>query len=1052
MKEIYCRVRMGKRGRTVGLLLALACLAVGIQGKVSDAAPMLRSISVVPSDGWLWISGEAASNAVVTVEASRDLVRWEAIATLHDSHSEEGFVFAFLDPMRGEVTNRFYRFVEAPKTATNDWKNQIRDGDSFGSYGGGDGWVKFTILMDDPTRVYYADGSEYLFHYDFASTRLDPLRGIDQTEFERIAFYNEGREVVLGAVIFPWRAEGLEYAIQFVSQDPLPRELVRDLFHLVRSTVVGSPYFPYLGSAFYVPSYEQQSAAQADRAWYETNGVPLASADRWAAGNSCYAMGWAIGRLQYFAGDEIEAAYGDGRLLPTDILLTDGVPSEVPFVAGIITLNAATPNSHVAILARSQNVPFVHLVDSAARERALQLVGHEVALQLSYPGDDYERNYGSVPYGCMADITLLDPPLDAGMRTEIFALKDTAALRITPVARFGAYTAPTDALVPEDICFFGGKASNYGLLRRTIPSNAPPAIAISFDLWEEFMTQTLANGKTLRQEIRDRLAEHTYPQRIPTIKTTLASIRALIRQETQFTAGQQEAIAGALRVFDSRRNIRFRSSTNVEDTEMFSGAGLYDSYSGCLQDDLDGDEAGPSHCDPSEDEERGVFRAIRRVYASFYNDNAYLERVRRRVDEDTVGMAILVHHSTPDDIEMANGVATVETSNLPDWNVFRAMLNTQTGATSVANPEGGGVAEEVFIYRPHDASNDLRMTLNVESSLVPSGSHVMEWEEDYRMLGELLSRVADAYEILRNENSTLLDFEYKKVQPGRLEVKQVREIPSAPATNLVTRYLLADKVTFVPRQSVNSGLFATHRLKSKWTFQTTHRRLDETNMAPIYSELSIEHLNGDRVETFTAPVNACGCWAMRSLAGAIDVEVGLWSVPDLSMVAPVHGNLLVTLSDFQFTASGRHAQPQLYVRPGGSGMATTNKDDMILIVDRAPQPDDRRQAWTYAFTNSTHGTFTIQTTYTLGAVTKELAGTLQTRIEGLTSQPIVLTNFYSQTLGLLHLGADRHFLFEPRLEPGLPAATLSELKARNIRLIYVRHMAGSRVLQVWGGY
>jgi len=43
----------------------------------------------------------------------------------------------------------------------------------------------------------------------------------------------------------------------------------------------------------------------------------------------------------------------------------------------------------------------------------------------------------------------------------------------------------------------------------------------------------------------------------------------------------------------------------------------------------------PSQCDPSENNECGVFRAIKRVYASFYNDNAFIERLRHGIDEKT---------------------------------------------------------------------------------------------------------------------------------------------------------------------------------------------------------------------------------------------------------------------------------------------------------------------------------------------------------------------------------------------------------------------------------
>jgi hypothetical protein len=60
----------------------------------------------------------------------------------------------------------------------------------------------------------------------------------------------------------------------------------------------------------------------------------------------------------------------------------------------------------------------------------------------------------------------------------------------------------------------------------------------------------------------------------------------------------------------------------------------------------------------------------------------------------------------------------------------------------------------------------------------------------------------------------------------------------------------------------------------------------------------------------------------------------------------------------------------------------------------------------------------------------------QTRIEGLTCEAIVLTGYFSQSVGGgAHL-CPKNFLFEPGLEPGIPQKTLDELRARNIRLIY----------------
>jgi hypothetical protein len=335
----------------------------------------------------------------------------------------------------------------------------------------------------------------------------------------------------------------------------------------------------------------------------------------------------------------------------------------------------------------------------------------------------------------------VDPPLDAATIAALSALKTGPAFKVAPKERYGAYTAPTDNLVPADIKFFGGKAANYGLLRRIIPTNSLPAIAISFDLWDDFMDQILGNGKTLRQEISNRLAGFTYPPNVAAVQTQLASIRPLIRNSTQFTAAQQAAITNALAIFDPQRNIRFRSSTDVEDAESFTGAGLYDSFSGCLADDQDGDATGPSICDPTEEDERGVFRAIRRVFASFYNDNAYLERLRLGVNENEVGMAILVHHSTPDEFEMANGVAT------GTWRTngqrFDGRMVSQLGAASVANPDGSARPEELDFYAQTNRAPIL--SLHESSSLVRLGDTVMTWTNDYSTLSDLLLQVARGY-------------------------------------------------------------------------------------------------------------------------------------------------------------------------------------------------------------------------------------------------------------------------------------------------------------------
>ncbi|MBE0545940.1 MAG: hypothetical protein IH623_31820 [Verrucomicrobia bacterium] len=62
---------------------------------------------------------------------------------------------------------------------------------------------------------------------------------------------------------------------------------------------------------------------------------------------------------------------------------------------------------------------------------------------------------------------------------------------------------------------------------------------------------------------------------------------------------------------------------------------------------------------------------------------------------------------------------------------------------------------------------------------------------------------------------------------------------------------------------------------------------------------------------------------------------------------------------------------------------------------------------------------------------------VETQITGLTTQPIVLTDYFSQTHRPGHHNFTEEFIFEPRPEPGLPPATLAELEAANVQLLYL---------------
>jgi len=941
-----------------------------------------------------------------------------------------------------------------PITPSPYWKNQVTYPseyplDPFIAYpqaGEGVQWVKFTVLADDPTKVYFQDSQTYPFHGPFAVAHLDPFVGMSLEQFDQVSLHQAGQQAILGAVVFaPPEIGGAEYGIQLVRQDAYDPAFAKSILDLVKASIAA----PVGTKSFYFPTYEQSASAEANRAYFETNGFPVSSVGRWITTDQAYAPGWAYGRLRYFPPDQIESAYASGALKPEDVLLTDSIPAELPYVAGIISLTPSTPNAHTAILATSFGTPFVHVANPASVARLQSLVGHEIVLRA-------KLNWG------IADVSFLDAEgiVSPADRTTLLALKRPADLGIKPKQHYGAFVANTDDLGPADIVFFGGKAANYGLLRDAIPNGSQEALGFSFDLWDEFLDQVMPSGATLRAEIAARLAAYTYPPNLAALKVDLAAIRKLIEDDTTFTPAQEAAVKAALAGFDPLTKIRFRSSTNVEDSAVFTGAGLYDSYSGCLADDLDADTAGPSRCEAAEPKERGVFRAIRKAYASFYNDNAFFVRLRHGVDESTVGMGLLVHYSYPDENEMANGVTTF--AHAPDQSDDIKIVS-QIGAESVTNPEGGAQPEVVAGSRYDGAF----AVWPVQSSTrVPLGAHVMSFDADYLELSRLLAGVADRFaEVFPEKASFVLDYEYKKMRPGTILVKQVREVAMPDTAPSLTPYLLAEPQRRCTFQGEHGDAFAFHRVKAQFAFTTNGRFLPTGALAlPIYgagSQASYlvdtivrsrsgapstypkarhTHADGSTTDTFSEGVGK----AKRRYA------IVTSAIPTL--LPPSEGPV-TALRDYRVELSVDYSTPQTFLDWDGTQATRTNETVELRTcpVDNEIGPGVTLQTRTFSGARK----LAVETSFYWPAppagptagYTAPLHRWVQTTIKGLTRKPIVLKGYYSQTYHPNHHNFSEDFLFDPLLENGIDAATILELRIKGIRQLYVR--GGDGVSNVW---
>lgn len=1012
-------------------------------------APWLE-LEPAPQDGELEIRVSGQSGNTFVLDHSADLKAWQPI----DAERTLPWVTSAQSAGRDQG---FYRIaVRVPqaitphaslKTSLMLPEDPFRSEPMFTDFNQPEvRWVKFTVMIDNLPEVYFQDTASYTFHYPFAAERLDPYAGISLEDYNARSLHRSDQELVLGAVLF---APALgEYAIQLVGQDSYPREMTRFLIETVDAAISRPEHW----KRFYFPTFEQRDSALKAAAYFQEHGIGLDSIGRWQTGNSCYVRGWTIGRLVEVAADSIEEAFVEGTLTSEDILLTNGVPAEVPFVAGILSTEPATPNSHVAILARAYGIPFAYVADPVLVSHVQSLRDKEVVMRARSPFDA----------GCEIDVVELSG-VPESFKQDLLELKEPPALELSSKTSMGAFSREVDTATPADVTTIGGKAANFGFLRRTLPENSPEALALSFDLWDAFMAQTLENGKTLEEEIGLRLAPYaSWPADVKSLSVALQGIRDLIEAEARFSEAQRGGVLQALQDagFDENLKIRFRSSTNVEDTATFVGAGLYDSYSGCLADDLDDDNDGPSHCDATKNNERGVFRAIRKVYASFYNLNAYVARLRRSVDEEQVGMAVLVHHSFPDETEAANGVVTARLEGGLTSSFLEVQLVAQVGAQSVTNPEGGSVPEVVIgsgFRSGGGGGNDIY--LSQRSSLLRVGEFsVMEWETDYQYLVNACFDVAGVYQEYVDRFGFTLEFEFKKLTDGSLVIKQVREVPdaSAPATEFAA--LVGTPLDLEVFQGETADVFANHRLKSRWQVTSKSQWLDPENLdASLLNQGDWEFQNDGVVTSLTGPPSTWPAARFEVTDSSIGrVARDSWSLDpfhgtagelafDMQLPEPhVFADMPVQfIDDFFLLLTANYGVPQLNIDIHGIGQTTTSTDAVRLApaVTTRPLPPGaiavHREAETQGVELSIRFYWPPPPSGVVAGYTAPLQKWDKTVITGLAAEPIVLRGYYAQTYRPGHHNFTEEFLFEPRLEEGISAAALAELEAQNIKQIYV---------------
>ncbi len=494
-----------------------------------------------------------------------------------------------------------------------------------------------------------------------------------------------------------------------------------------------------------------------------------------------YALGRNYGRLRMIGAEQWDRINEEGSLTRQDIVLLEEIPINFNSrVAGAISSVPQGPLSHVNLICLQEATPNAFVAGAwdifapyADKLVLLEVTKNWYRIQEAEP-EEAERMWAS----------RRPSPVEVP----------------APDLSFRAMPSLEEIAGTRQVERFGGKGASLALFLPAIPAeNRVPGFVIPFAYFRDFLVKTTYADMSFAELLELTWHDERFRTDPAYRKETLEHYQEVLQGRGWVPQELVGEIAGRIEeVFGSTAvKVRFRSSSNAEDTLLFPGAGLYWSTSACAQDSLDDDVLGPCLCDPDELEERAIHRALRKVWASLWNFNAVEQRRWHGIAEDEVCMGILV---TPTFLnEGANGVALTGSPIDPNDNHY--FVTVQLGEMDVVRPEPG-VIPEVDLLTPPDAG-EFTVDRARPSSLLEPGQFVMQ-DNELKELGAILQSLDQSYQPPASflKELTRLDVEFKVTQDRRILIKQVRPY-TVPGTATFMEKRIPRPYTFPARRYVN---------------------------------------------------------------------------------------------------------------------------------------------------------------------------------------------------------------------------------------------------------
>ncbi|MBC7385263.1 MAG: phosphoenolpyruvate synthase [Cryobacterium sp.] len=559
------------------------------------------------------------------------------------------------------------------------------------------GYPFIKVVLDrQDGKVHFINNNRYPFHADYVAEQILGMHPgkIDEEidAFNEGVYFDPNRRFFFGLVSLQKTVghgpDTQFYTLETVEVDTMDRAMVEYFFGAVREWI--DPLIPTL----FKPANTLQETIVKE---IDPVTLPRIFSHQLFAAATFIALnpGKTVGRIRAFR-SEIDYKRVAHTIEWHDIVVMHRVPDDIPRISGIINANQTTPLSHTNVLASGWKIPNCiqlgifdriekdHLheewveysVENSASEVFLKKT--EAPTEVHTPAWKVNRVWIESPEIANTPILSL-----TGLRAADRYKYGTKAANLGELHHvishgsermLGFYRVarpPRENLLPHLAKFLGVSedsdisAAVHDFMKKTL--KVPRGVAVPFSIQQEF----LESSPRIQQAIgKLKMALELDATEVDSLCLTLQMMMRQVRMPDKIRNRIDAEIAKHL---PGTSNFVIRSSSNAEDLQGFSAAGIYESISHVTAADK-------------------IFESIKEVWASLLSPRSVRLRHQVGISLDDCYMGVIVQEMI--ESEIGGVLVTTNPSNRADFrNVYM-----NVSARSVENVVQGSVLPIQMIY------------------------------------------------------------------------------------------------------------------------------------------------------------------------------------------------------------------------------------------------------------------------------------------------------------------------------------------------------------------